>query len=118
MPWIGEVPIEVSPDGNGRSLPAGMVSSPSKASDNPRNNVSVPMVTAIDGRPVRATRTPLRAPPTAPTSRAAAKQAQMFQPWCHRKPTVEPDSPNIEATDRSISPVMTMKVIGRAMIAR
>ncbi len=38
--------------------------------------------------------------------------------WIHRSPINSADRARVEATDRSISPVMTIRVIGSAMIAR
>ena len=38
--------------------------------------------------------------------------------WIHRSPISSADSARVEATDRSISPVMMIRVIGRARIAR
>jgi hypothetical protein len=118
VPGTELAPILVSHDGNCRSPIVGIVREPNSTSASPRNRVSVPIVTAIDGKPNRATSSPLSAPPRAPTTMAAANAGQMPQPWCHKSPTSEPDRPSIEATDRSISPVITTKVTGSAMIAR
>ena len=43
--------------------------------------------------------------------------ASMVRPWFHRAPITAPDSPAVEATDRSISPETTRRVIGRAISA-
>src|SRR3954452_24450289 len=83
----------------------------------PRNSVRVPMVTAMDGSPRRVMSTPFRAPPSAPTTSAASMAGQMFQPCCVRYPSSVEDKPIIDATERSISPVMTMSVRGSAMMA-
>src|SRR3954452_9935718 len=83
----------------------------------PRNSVKVPMVTAMDGSPRRVMSTPFRAPPSPPTMSAASMAGQMFQPCCVRYPSKVDDKPIIEATERSISPVMTMSVRGSAMMA-
>ncbi len=73
------------------------------------------MVTARDGRPTRVTRMPLTAPPTAPTTRATPAAAGNVQcDWVSR-PMIELESPIALATERSISPVMMMSVIGRAI---
>ncbi len=47
----------------------------------PRNSVSVPMVTAIDGRPSFVISSPLSAPPAAPTTSTITIDVQIDQ-WC------------------------------------
>ena len=85
---------------------------------NPRYRVSVPIVTASDGRPTRVTRKPLMAPATVPMSRHTTMISGIAQWWIHSAPISSADSAKMEAIDRSISPVMMISVIGRAMIAR
>src|SRR5215472_846750 len=75
------------------------------------------MVTARDGRPTRVTSRPLIRPATTPRAARMTKMASMGQCLLHRKPSVALDMPRVAATDRSISPLMTMSVIGSAMIA-
>ena len=109
---IGTTPILVSDCGN---PPTEFV--PSTISAMPRNSVSVPIVTAIEGSPSLVTSTPLSAPPAAPTIRTATI-AQAIGQWCSKRyPSSVLESPSIEATERSISPVMTINVSGSAMIA-
>ena len=74
------------------------------------------MVTASDGRPTYPTRNPLNAPATAPIAMASSAATGMERPasWW-RIPTSTLDNPTTLATDRSISPVMMISVIGRAM---
>ena len=43
--------------------------------------------------------------------------ASIGQCLAHRKPSRALDMPRMEATDRSISPLMTISVIGSVMIA-
>ena len=83
----------------------------------PRNSVSVPIVTASDGSPTRVTSTPFSSPPAAPTTSAASIAGQIDQPWAKSDAITVPESPSIEATERSISPVITISATGSAMIA-
>ncbi len=112
MPGTGTTPMLVSDAG--KSV---MVLAPRTISARPRNSVRVPIVTAIDGSPSLATSTPLSAPPSAPTASAATIASPMGQPWLCSWPMTQPDRPSIEATDRSISPVITMSMSGSAMMA-
>ena len=64
--------------------PVDRAGAPSMISASPRNSVSVPMVTAIDGSPSLGHSTPLSAPPTAPTSSTASIAGQIAQPCCDR----------------------------------
>src|SRR5216683_1853514 len=75
------------------------------------------MVTASDGSPSRVTSRPLTAPAAAPATATTAKMASIGQPWLHRNPSRALDMPSVDATDRSISPLMTISVIGNVMIA-
>src|ERR1019366_6072475 len=77
----------------------------------------VPIVTASEGRPTRVTSSPLISPATIPSSATITKMASIGQWWLHRTPSSALDMPRIEATDRSISPLMMISVIGSAMIA-
>ena len=79
--------------------------------------MSVPIVTASDGRPSLVTRIPLNAPATMPTTSTVGMIAPIGQPWLQRYPTSALESPRIDATERSISPVITISVSGSVMIA-
>src|SRR6478609_3399608 len=83
----------------------------------PRYSVNVPIVTASDGRPRRVTRNPLNAPRNAPRTIAAAIAGQIGQPCLNSSAIRTPVRPRIDATERSISPVITSRVSGSAMIA-
>src|SRR5580693_4346309 len=52
-----------------------------------------------------------------PVTASVTKMAGIGQPRAHRKPSSALDMPRIEATDRSISPLMMISVIGSVMIA-
>src|SRR5688572_8672762 len=76
------------------------------------------MVTASDGRPKPVMNKPLTAPNAAPSSRLIAISAgSELTPLTHSWPITVQVSPSTLATDKSISPVMTMSVIGRAISA-
>ncbi len=81
----------------------------------PRNRASEPIVTASDGRPTTVMRKPLTAPPMTPTRTAIAIAAGSGVPAWKSAPMITLESPTMLATDRSISPVMMMNVIGSAM---
>src|SRR5439155_7401628 len=66
---------------------------------------------------MRVTRKPLTAPSSAPKATAANIAGQIGQPCLKSSAIRTPVKPSIEATDRSISPVMTIRVSGSAMIA-
>src|ERR1700734_457350 len=83
----------------------------------PRYSARVPIVTASEGSPTRVTSSPLIRPATIPSSATTTKMTSIGQWWLHRTPSSALDMPRIEATDRSISPLMMMSVIGKAMIA-
>ena len=83
----------------------------------PRKSVSVPIVTASDGRPRRVTRNPLNAPATAPNTSAAPIAGQIGHPCMNSSAMTTPERPRMEATERSISPVITISASGSAMIA-
>src|SRR5689334_14396393 len=83
----------------------------------PRYSASVPIVTASDGRPSLVTSRPLTRPAARPTSTRTAKMASIGQCLAHRNPSSALDMPSIDATERSISPLMTISVMGSAMIA-
>src|SRR5580698_4926985 len=109
---IGLMPMLVYPAGKFETVLA-----PSTMEATPRYRASVPIVTASDGRPSRVTRSPLIAPATTPSASRTAKMAGIGQPLLHSSPSTALDIPSVDATDRSISPLMMMSVIGRAMIA-
>src|SRR4051812_37346650 len=75
------------------------------------------MVTARDGSPSRVTSSPLISPQTTPRSRQTGMIVSIVMPSFHRAPITAPDRPAVEATDRSISPDTTRRVIGRAISA-
>ena len=75
------------------------------------------MVTASEGSPTRVTISPLNRPAATPSRATMTKMASIGQCLAHRKPSSALDMPRMEATDRSISPLMMMSVIGSAMIA-
>src|SRR3984957_19444234 len=83
----------------------------------PRYRARVPIVTASDGSRSRVTSRPLTAPAAMPTTASVTKMAGIGQPRPHRKPSSALDMPRIDATDRSISPLMMISVIGSVMIA-
>ena len=88
---------------------------PSSPTASPRKSASVPIVTASDGRPTTVMKKPLTAPAIAPTTMLTRPATSIGSPaWCS-VPMTTLDSPTMLATDRSISPVMMMSVIGRAM---
>ena len=76
------------------------------------------MVTANDGNPNTVMNAPLTAPSTAPSTRLSAMSAASeVTPTCHSWPITVQVRPSMLATDRSISPVMTISVIGSAISA-
>src|SRR5580658_7225027 len=75
------------------------------------------MVTASDGSPTRVTSRPLNAPAARPTIAMTTKMAIIGQCLLHRNPSRQLDMPSVDETDRSISPLMMINVIGSAMIA-
>src|SRR5215469_7737680 len=75
------------------------------------------MVTASEGSPSLVTSRPLNRPAARPSSTRTAKMASIGQCLAHRNPSSALDMPRMDATDRSISPLMMMSVIGSAMIA-
>ena len=84
----------------------------------PRYRVRVPMVTAREGSPTRVMSRPLISPASAPMTMQTMKIRANGQWWVHSAPIVSADTARTDATDRSISPVMMISVIGTAMIAR
>ncbi len=75
------------------------------------------MVTASDGSPSRVTSRPLKAPAARPTSAMTTKMAIIGQCLAHRNPSRQLAMPRVDETDRSISPLMMISVMGSAMIA-
>src|SRR5690348_16958051 len=90
---------------------------PSRISATPRYRARVPIVTASEGRPTRVTSRPLISPARIPASATTRKMASIGQCLAHRNPSRALDMPRIDATDRSISPLITISVMGSAMIA-
>src|SRR5690625_2267646 len=88
--------------------------SPRRTYESPRYSASVPMVTASAGSPSTATKNPLTAPRMAPRTTASTRIVSSGSPASHITPIALEVKPTIEATDRSISPVTMMSVIGRA----
>src|SRR5690348_16557371 len=72
------------------------------------------MVTASEGRPSPVIRNPLSAPATAPIRMQSGMIVWIDMLWFQNQPISELVRPRMLATDRSISPVMMMKVIGSA----
>src|SRR5689334_11350484 len=72
------------------------------------------MVTASEGRPSPVIRNPLSAPATAPMTMQSGMIVWIDMSWFQNQPISELVRPRMLATDRSISPVMMMKVIGSA----
>src|SRR5215472_15682017 len=83
----------------------------------PRYSASVPIVTARLGSPSRVTSRPLTAPAARPTMATVMKTAGIGQPSFHSTPSRALAMPRIDATDRSISPLITISVSGSVMIA-
>ena len=112
MCGIGITPMFVSDAGNPPSELFG-----SRICAIPRYSVSVPIVTASDGRPTRVTSSPLKRPSSPPHTSVMAIDAQMLRPCEVRSARIVPESPSVDATERSISPVITISASGSAMIA-
>src|SRR4051812_43719855 len=72
------------------------------------------MVTASEGRPSPVTRKPLSAPATAPSRMQSGMIVWIDIPLFHIQPMSELVRPSVLATDRSISPVTMIIVIGSA----
>ena len=97
---------------SGKSLMAVVPSSPTAI---PRKSASVPIVTASEGRPTKVTRAPLIAPAMMPTTIAARPASGSPQPAWTPSPVTTEERPTMLATERSISSVMMISVIGRAI---
>src|SRR5690606_2490200 len=72
------------------------------------------MVTASDGRPSAVTNRPFTAPRIAPIRTHSGMIVSSGTPLFHMTPMAELVNPTMLATDRSISPVAMIRVIGRA----
>ena len=92
-------------------------SSPMTTKARPRNSASVPIVTASDGRPRRVTRTPLKAPHSAPTTRQIGMISSIGSPAFHSDAVTALDSASTDATLRSISAAMITSASGSAISA-
>src|SRR4051794_13254075 len=92
-------------------------SSPMITKASPRNRASVPIVTASDGRPSRVTRTPLKAPHSAPARTQTGMIVSIGWLWFHRYAISALDSASTDATDRSISAATMTIVSGSAIRA-
>jgi hypothetical protein len=88
---------------------------PTRPTARPRNRASVPIVTASEGRPTTVMKKPLIAPAATPTSRATTSATPTPRPAVCAMPKATPARPAVLATERSISPVTMMSVIGSAM---
>ena len=88
---------------------------PSRPTAMPRNSASVPIVTASEGNPTTVMRNPLIVPATAPTRIAVPAAAGNGHPASVRMPVSTLVSPTMLATERSISSVMMMSVMGSAI---
>ena len=75
------------------------------------------IVTASDGSPTRVTSSPLKRPSAAPHSSVTAIATQMLSPCEVVSARIVPVSPSMDAMERSISPVITIRASGSAMIA-
>ena len=81
----------------------------------PRNPIRVASVTTSEGRPTRVMNQPFSAPPSTPMPSEMAMAAGAATPCSLTiQPKAQADRPIMEPTDRSISPLMMMKVITRA----
>ncbi len=81
----------------------------------PRNKLIVPMVTTIEGSFSPVTRKPLKAPHNMPTPMPTATSVGVSAPYCSARPINVEASAMIEATDRSISPVMITSAMASAI---
>lgn len=77
----------------------------------------VPMVTASEGSFSTVTKKPFTAPSTAPSTMLIGMIDSIVIPVFHREPITAEVSPSVLATERSISPVTMMNVIGSAISA-
>src|SRR3954451_6892382 len=75
------------------------------------------MVTASEGSPSLVTSSPFTAPSTAPSSRQSGMIVSSGRQTSHSLPITALLRPTMLATDRSISPVTTISVSGRAISA-
>ena len=88
-----------------------------KTSANPRKPIYPASVTASELIPTLATKKPFIAPNMSPTASAATMASAMFHPDSCNRAITAADSPIIDATDKSISPLMMTKVMISATIA-
>src|SRR6266536_5234057 len=104
-----------------RARPTGVACSrtpkPSATNASPRYRVRVPMVTARDGSPKRVTNTPLTAPSRPPSTRISGTISSSGRLSVQSWPMTALVRPRMLATERSISPVTTMSVMGSAISA-
>ena len=77
----------------------------------------MPIVTASDGRPTLRDEQPVEEAQQEPQTSVIAIESQMSTPCEVRSARIVPESPSIDATERSISPVITIRASGSAMIA-
>src|SRR3954468_2625357 len=75
------------------------------------------MVTAKDGSFSTVTKKPFNAPRTAPSTMQSGMIASIVSPASHSEPITADVRPSVLATERSISPVTMMNVIGSATSA-
>src|SRR3954451_22124576 len=73
------------------------------------------MVTASDGRPSPVIRKPFSTPAIAPTTMHSGMIVSIERSWFQNQPISELVRPSVLATDRSISPVTMIMVIGSAI---
>ncbi len=71
----------------------------------------------MEGRPIRATRNPLKSPQPAPTRRPKTTRAGVLKPAAAAAPMAVELSATMPPTERSISPAMTTKAMASAMMA-
>ena len=75
------------------------------------------MVTAKEGRRNRTIRKPLSAPQRAPAKRQITIASGIASLYSQSNPSRELESPSMDATERSISLVITIRLNGRAIRA-
>ena len=74
------------------------------------------MVTAKEPRPTLVTRKPFINPQRVPTAMQIRIASQIGAPCAYDQPSIEDPSAKIDATERSISPVIIRKMTPKAMI--
>ena len=114
---MGEPPIVPKPNSVNQSGQTLITVGPSRTLASPRKSARVPRVTTSAGRPPRVTSQPFMKPPSAPTASTTTMAIGRGSPATMRVPRIAPERPTIDSTERSMSPVMMISVMGSAMIA-